>query len=180
LPTSEANTIPSIIHEACRLRPKSVLDAGAGRGKYGCLLREFLDGNQAGTSPDDWTITIDAIEGFAKYVNDLHYAVYNNVWIEDFAVNVDKYTGYDLVLMIDSLEHLTREVGLHVLATLLTNNKNVIVSVPWGIFYRDQEAVFGNEFERHRARWSPSDFVALGGTEIYRGVCVAYSIPGRA
>lgn len=177
MPTSEINTVPAIITEVCRLQPKSVLDLGCGNCKYPVLIREYLDGAYNRIKYDDWTVKIDAVEGFRSYVNDLHYSVCNNVYIEDFSAGL--YGGYDLVLMIDSFEHLDREVGQNLMDGLLKRNKHVIVSVPYGFAYRQQGAEFGNEFERHRTRWEPNYFKSLGGTEIFRGVCVAYSIPGR-
>lgn len=35
--------------------------------------------------------------------------------------------------------------------------------------------MYGNEFERHRAHWQPQDFLAMGGQELYRGVCTVFA-----
>lgn len=180
MPTSDIGSVPAIIHEAYRLQPKRVLDLGAGCGKYGVLLREYLDGAHGRVQRSQWQVEINAVEGWKPYINDLHHAVYSIIWSDDFSSFYPYYTGYDLVLMIDSLEHLDKTWGERVLDTLLKNNKQVIVSVPMGRFYREQGAEFGNEFERHRAKWNDVDFVSRNGRLIHDGVCTVYSLQGRA
>jgi hypothetical protein len=180
VPTSDINTVPAIIHEVCRLQPKSILDLGSGCGKYDVLCREYLDKAYGRFAHSSWQVKIDAVEGFETYIDDLHYAVCDSIKCEDFSKRESllNYRGYDLVMMIDSLEHLTHEIGEQVLKTLLRNNKQVIVSVPWGQNFLEQGAVHGNEFERHLGKWAPSEFQAMGGRPLYIGVCAAYSIPG--
>lgn len=178
MPTSDANTIPAILNEVCRLNPRSVLDLGAGCGKYGALCREYLDGAHGRFHRGQWWKRIDAVEGCEKYLSDLHYSVYDNVYIEDFTSHKDKWTGYDLVLMVDSIEHLDRDAGERMLDGLLTNNEHVIVSCPMGVYFQQQDAVWGNEFERHRTNWEPADFTKRGGVCIFSGVCTVFSIPG--
>jgi 2-polyprenyl-3-methyl-5-hydroxy-6-metoxy-1,4-benzoquinol methylase len=179
MPTSEVNSIAPIIREVMRLQPKSVLDLGAGCGKYGALLREYLDGAHGRIHPADWQTMLVAVEGFEKYVTDLHRAVYDFVYVEDFAANADRYTHYGVVLMIDSFEHLERETGLKVLDTLLANNKHVIVSVPMGANFLPQGAVFGNDYESHRTNWDSKTFYDRGASLIHDQVCTVWSIPGN-
>lgn len=52
MPTSHPNQINEIIQIAELLRPASVLDVGVGYGKYGFLLREYLEANQRGKCAD--------------------------------------------------------------------------------------------------------------------------------
>lgn len=117
---------------------------------------------------------IRAVEGFSKYITPLHDYAYDAIYNHNFADrnNWHHYVGYDMVLLIDSLEHLDKQTGLDLLDHLKLNNKHIIVSVPWGDDYLEQGAVNGNEFERHRGEWSPSDLIRLGGVELYRGICV--------
>src|SRR4051812_2306110 len=129
MPTSDLGNIPPIIREVCSRSPRTVLDLGAGCGKYGVLLREYLDAGWGRYRPEQWQVKIDGVEGFGQYVIDLHRAVYSNIFVEDFAAeeNLVRYKGYDIVLMVDSLEHLDKEHGAHVLKTIIDNNRWVIV-----------------------------------------------------
>lgn len=181
MPTSEINSVPPIIREVMRLQPKSVLDLGAGCGKYGALLREYLDGAHGRFVRHSWRAEINAVEAFSHYLTPMHYAVYNKVWLEDFAVSILKgnHTAYDVVLMVDSFEHLNYEEGVSVLDTLLANNKHIIISVPQGYNFLTQGAVFGNEYETHRTNWDDTTFLSRGGRLIFREICSVWSIPGK-
>lgn len=173
IPTSELDNIPYIIRAAQQIDPLSVLDLGCGSGKYGVLLREYLDIAQGRPFRKDWAVKIDGVEGFREYVNELHAAVYDNVHVETFGDPGHhwRYCNYDLVLMIDSLEHLDRHHGEALLSSLRKYNKHVIVSCPWGASYLAQGAVYGNELERHRAHWHPNDFRSMGAKILHTGVC---------
>ena len=178
MPTSDIANVPPVIKEAVRLRPRSVLDLGVGFGKYGVLLREKLDIEPGRVKPEHWSVTIDGVEAFERYRNPIYGFVYNRLAFEDFSQDPDKYRAYDLVLLIDSLEHLDKQVGRRVLGRLRSNNRHLIVSCP--NFDCPQGAVNGNEYERHRARWYPREFVAFGGTILHEGLCCVASVPGTA
>lgn len=187
MPTSDNRTISAIVHRVIGIMPNSILDLGIGYGKYGALCREYVDFNrQANRFPAsvedglfrrepslDWTVFILGIEGFIQYRNPL-WDVYNQVRIQDFA-NRNNWHGYeefDLVLMVDSLEHMPEDVGTDLLKFLVHGNRNVIVSVPEGLY--PQDAVHGNAFEEHRSTWSGDKLAELGGEVFYRGdVCSA-------
>lgn len=171
MPTSEASNITAIVQAVCTINPKSILDLGVGCGKYGALCREYLDLSYGRNQPEQWEANIVGVEGWEKYRNPM-WNLYSQVLIEDFTKPAQMYANYDLVLMIDSLEHLPKDEGKKLLEQLLQHNHFVIVSCPWGANYLEQEAVFGNEYERHRAHWRPNDFVSMGGRLIHLGVCV--------
>lgn len=173
MPLSDAGNFAPIMHEACRLRPNKVLELGIGFGLYGVGLRQYLDIGQGRYNREDWKIEIVGVEGFQAYKSPL-WACYNNVYIHDFSTR--EYKGYDLVLMVDSLEHLDKPCGEKLLDGLVHSNKNVIVSVPNGDF--PQGAVNGNELERHRARWMYNDFPVYKRC-LHKGTCLIFSIPGR-
>ncbi len=161
-----------------RLNPASILDLGVGFGKYGVLAREYLDVGQSRVARDDWRVRLVGVEGFAPYRSALHDAVYDEFRVEDFTNGYERYRGFDLVLMIDSLEHVERPRARFLLLSLLEHNGHVIVSCPDGDL--PQGAVHGNEFECHRSVWSEADFAALGGWTIHKGFCIVASIPGFA
>jgi hypothetical protein len=181
MPTSDIGSITPIMQTIVRLNPKRVLDLGLGWGKYGALAREYLDVEQGRFTPDQWQTQIIGVEGFSPYIdktpNLLHYT---EVWNEDFTENYEEYFGFDLILMIDSLEHVPKPLGQKMLDYLLLGNKNVLVSCPFGQNYLEQGAVFGNELERHKAHWQPEEFEVMGGRIIYKGVCVVALLKGAS
>jgi hypothetical protein len=75
MPTSDPRQLGPIVQELVRLAPASVLDVGAGYGKYGPLIREYVDDCQ-------WRVQVDAIEGFADYVDrSPAYRAYDHVHV---------------------------------------------------------------------------------------------------
>jgi SAM-dependent methyltransferase len=147
MPTSHPSLISPIMERVLELRPLSILELGIGYGKYGALLREYFP-----------KALIIGVEGWAAYRNE-NWSKYDEVLIQDF-VHVAS-GNYDLVLMVDSLEHLDKQTGGMLLKKLVGENRRVLVSTPDGEY--PQGAVNGNEYERHRATWTATEFVALGG-----------------
>ncbi len=139
------------------LGPQSTLDLGVGFGKYGCLVREIQEAVNGRCRPSQFLARLDGVEAFTNYANPM-WELYNQVMTLNMGDerNWHRFVGYDLVLAIDSLEHLDKPKAKDLLRHLLAKNKGVIVSVPVGVC--PQEAVFGNEFEVHRASWYDHDF----------------------
>jgi len=155
-----------------------VLELGIGFGKWGVLLREVLDAMYGRCRPDQWKRVIYGMEIWEAYKNPCWLA-YNDVCIEDF-MNPYCYIPHpDLVLMMDSLEHLTPEVGRPFLEGLVKNNKHVIISVPNGYMPQDSSP-YGNEYENHRWTFNGlAEFAHFEGVKLlYQGLCTVVSIPG--
>jgi 2-polyprenyl-3-methyl-5-hydroxy-6-metoxy-1,4-benzoquinol methylase len=169
MPTSDSANLSPIIHTLLFLQPKKLLDLGVGFGKYGALAREYLDVAQTRVHPDDWEVQIDGVEGFQSYRSSPLWDAYNTISLEDIREHYTEYTGYDVVLFIDALEHIERPQGDAILEHLLVHNKNVIVSCP--SFFAPQKTVNGNVLETHLSQWNEEDFTVRGGKIIHRGVC---------
>jgi hypothetical protein len=176
LPVSDPNNITPIINAVLRLHPKSVCDLGIGFGKYGVLLREYLDIEPGRLKREDWKTFILGFEAFAEYQNP-NWQQYTGVLTWDFTLTPYQVKDFDVVLMVDSLEHIDKVKGMDFLLQIIQQNKNVIVSCPDGDY--PQGAVNGNEYERHRAVWLARDFDMLGGTQLHRGVCSVYHFKGQ-
>ena len=85
--------------------------------------------------------------------------------------------GYDLVLMIDVLEHFSADSGRGFLHRTVELNKHVIVSVPNGLM--EQGAAFGNPYETHRHTFhGTEEFEDYNFKLIHRSVCTVVSIEG--
>jgi hypothetical protein len=176
VPVSDISNIEPILREVVRLQPKRIYEAGIGFGKYGALCREVLEAVDGRCRPDQWQIEINGVDGFPAYNNPL-WATYNNVVTADFRNIYGQISGYDVVLVIDSIEHVEKAEALTILYHLAQANRHLIVSVPVGDC--PQDACFSNEYERHRSTWKgPGEFAAFNYRVLHSGVCVVVSIQG--
>lgn len=183
MPTSDFRHIPQVLDEVYALQPECTIELGIGFGKWGVLLREVLDAIYGRCQRAQWQRKIFGVEVFEAYRN-AAWGIYDEVHPVDFTnrrhVPVDFPSGWDLVMMMDSLEHLTPEVGRPFLAGLVERNKHVIISVPNGPMPQD-EAVYGNEHERHLWTFNGLEEFPFEGTKLlYQGLCTVVSIPGKA
>lgn len=142
MPTSEHWQIPHIVERIARLKPGSVLDVGAGYGKYGVLAREYGGASR-----------VDALDVTAP-----RYPVYDHLYLGDVRELDRVLPGdagrYDLALFIDVIEHLEKSEGGRVLEALTRRARRVLVATPWG--FRRQE-IPGMPYETHRSGWYPWD-----------------------
>jgi hypothetical protein len=138
-------------------RPKSVLDIGVGFGKFGVLAREYLELWDGRNKYDDWSHRIDGIEAFKEYLTPLHEYIYDNVYTGNaLSILPQLDFTYDLILLIDVLEHFTYDDGQLLLELCQQKGRNFIVSTPLDIGV--QADVFDNPFETHRFQWQPWHF----------------------
>jgi 2-polyprenyl-3-methyl-5-hydroxy-6-metoxy-1,4-benzoquinol methylase len=156
MPSSYPENIAPIIQLVAKCQPKSVLDIGVGRGKYGFLLREYFPPAVQG----DWK-PIDRIDGmdvFGPYLTPIHTHIYDTIFnVNVFDVDWETMPRYDLTLIIDVLEHWEMEAAYKLLDTLLEQGDKVLISTPTNIGC--QGAVHGNEWERHITQWLPKHFI---------------------
>lgn len=154
MPTSHYDTINSVMNLISQISPASVLDVGVGFGKMGLLCREYLDIWWARYTPDKWTTRIDGIEIFPQYKNPIYDYCYDNVLFGNVMDHLDMLGDYDLVLLIDVIEHLSKEDG-HKLLDTITNNYIVVTPK---VFVQNNMKVWENEAERHLSLWDLSEF----------------------
>lgn len=111
----------------------SILDIGAGQGKYGKMFRNHAK-------------KIDAVEVHEESIirfnlEDIYDKVFNmNV------INFDTIEKYDIIIFGDVLEHLSVEDAQMVLKRLYNKSKEIIIIVPY-MFHQD--GVDGNPYEEH-------------------------------
>lgn len=148
MPTSNLALAPSVIHLVHLAQPhRTVLDVGPGRGKYGLLLREYL------SEPPE---VIDAVEVEPSYVSDRLKAVYDRLFVFDVRrFGLNDFALYDVVLMVDVIEHLTKDDGLDLLARI---PNRVVICTPAEFFSNGPGLP---ESEEHRSVWSLEDFGAV-------------------
>ena len=143
MPTSEHWQIPRVCDVLTAEKPASVLDVGAGYGKYGLLAREFGGASR-----------VDAIDA-----NPPRFDVYDHVYLGDLRQIDTLLPGdaprYDLAMFIDVIEHLEKPDAWSFLAKLTRRAKRVLITTPFG--FRPQELA-GMPWETHRSGWYPWEF----------------------
>ena len=141
--------------------PESVLDIGVGFGKYGLLTREYTD-IYAGRleKESEWQVRIDGIEAHGRYINPAHRFIYDDIFVGDaLEILPGLQRSYDLIILVDVLEHFTRDDGMKILSECGKKGRNIIISVP--TLWYDQVALFENEYEIHRSHWHKEDLKML-------------------
>lgn len=110
----------------------TILDIGCGHGFYHKLLSHHFK-------------KFDAVEVWEPYIEEYDLKkLYDNVFNVDI-LNFE-FDHYDIIIMGDILEHLSREDGVNLLNKLKDKCKELIVVVP---YYLPQDEVFGNKYEIH-------------------------------
>lgn len=143
MPTSQHWQIPHVLEVIADERPTTVLDVGAGYGKFGCLAREYAAPTR-----------VDAVDVTAP-----RFALYDHVYLGDLRdlerVLPPDAPRYDLALFVDVIEHFEKPEGHRVLDQLTRRARRVVVATPLG--FRKQE-IPGMPYETHRSGWWPWDF----------------------
>ena len=150
MPSSDPTTIPKVLQIVSLLSPSSILDVGAGNGRYGFLFREVLDYNYGRLQPP-YRVRIDGVEVENEYLSPIHEHVYDNVYTENW-LNVELDSRYDLIFMGDVLEHFKEWQRALMKAT-------IVVAPNWRGSGRQGEWM-GNKYESHEVELTPA---MLGG-----------------
>lgn len=154
MPTSNFRSIPAICSEFERRQPiDSVLDIGIGNGKYGFLAREYIN--------DPPVEIVDGVEVYPGYIRKTHKGIYNHIYAMDITKDFHKIKPtYDLILMIDVIEHMSKEDGHKILDYFY--GVPMIVSTP-KVFFTQQHK---NPFEEHVSHWTKEDFANYPSKDI--------------
>lgn len=145
MPSSNLAAWPDIIAMAWECRPRRILDVGPGRGKAGILLREYI-----GEPPIE---RIDAVEMEPSYITPRLRAMYDTVHkCEAADLSDEVLASYDLVLMVDVIEHMEKDDGLNLLARI---PGRIIVCTPRDFF---ENPAGLPPSEKHRSLWTATDF----------------------
>lgn len=127
-------------------RHNSVLDIGAGEGKYGSMLRR--------ARPE---IKLIAVETDADYVERYKLRdLYDTVRVMDAAdLMNDLDESFDAVIIGDCIEHMRKSVGIDLLNFLVYRTKLIAVKFP---LQMRQDSWEGHKSEAHLSVWSEHDF----------------------
>lgn len=128
-----------VAHQLAENRPFSIVDFGAGAGKYGRLVRLVLGSD----------IQLTAVEGYPKTARMLQeQKIYNQVeaqLIQDWlATNSHQY---DLAIFGDVIEHIPAKQIHQVIRSCLPNFKKILIVCPLHEIFQDE--AYGNALEIH-------------------------------
>ena len=159
--TSFSSNIPVILDIIAKVNPKSVLDIGSGFGKFGLLTRELLLSIKAEKTgeiyPED-DLEIDSVEEADYFItNPIHDKIYNDVFPCDvFGFPVRFIENYDLVLLIDVIEHWEKQKAIDWLNSI---NANILISTPKRVSYYKLK-YYGSR--KHECQFTAQEFKDMG------------------
>jgi len=166
MPSSDIHLIPHVCTQFRALMPNSVLDIGIGFGKYGFLAREYLDIYEERYQPITWRTKIDGIEIFADYVGNLQRIFYNNIYIGDALDCLRKLDNYDLILLLDVIEHIEKTRGFELLKLISEKSEVALISSPIKVKSLGAPLMkYGNIYERHLSQWTEEELGQFGGVK---------------
>lgn len=124
------NTVSEHIRKNFKPKSTTILDVGAGWGKYRLLLPEYK---------------MDAVEVWKPYIEEEKLKkLYGKVYEKDICDVQD--INYDVVIMGDVLEHIERERAVPLVERIKKTCKQLYVVVPYNY---PQHEVNGNKHEIH-------------------------------
>jgi hypothetical protein len=126
------------------MQPNNILDVGVGYGVYSRLIRDT-----------ELNVTIDGIEAWEPYIQafDLN-SIYDNLYNVDVR-NWDNF-NYDLVILGDVLEHMTKDEAIAIWDKVSKSAKYAIISIP--IIHYPQNEPGGNPYQEHiKEDWSTEE-----------------------
>jgi len=166
--SSFIDQIPPIIHLVKKLQPKKILDIGKGFGKYGFLIHEYVGISTtqridpARSLKEQSAISIDAVEVDTDLMLSHLDQFYQQVYFGDVLKIYPDLPAYELVLMIDIIEHINKEAALGLLKFLLKKGSKIIIATPIDFF---EQHVYESEFENHVSHWTLKDFKEIASVE---------------
>lgn len=157
--------------------PNSVLDIGAGFGKYGVILREHLDIRLQRYNKEDWKTIIDAVDIWPQYITPIHRYVYDTIFIGEALQVVKRLTNYDVFILVEVLEHLSKDTGKELLGVIYRKcNFGISMSFPNSLPNCDRNN-WPNPHERHLSVWGIDELIEMFGTDHVKAVGkLAYQI----
>lgn len=165
MPSSFSAQINTIIHICQKINPKTILDIGKGFGKYGFLLHEYMGiGEDQRIDPnlklkDQSSISIDCVEVdpdlFLPQLAHFYQKIIEGNILEIYTT----LPKYDLILMVDIIEHIPKEPAIKILQHFLTKGSNGLVATPVDFFEQSRNQ---SEYEHHVSHWTAADFKRLG------------------
>lgn len=144
----------------------SVLDLGIGGGNFGKLLKQRFNGK---INP------LIGVEVWKDYENS-QWGYYDRVEVQEIEIFLNENTiKFDIIMLIDVLEHLPYKEGYNMLKKILPlNRKKVIVSTP--VTKLAQKAHLGNQYQVHHYIWNEKELEDLGFEKVAQHKMLTFRI----
>jgi SAM-dependent methyltransferase len=162
--------LPALMDIIEALCPSSILDLGAGFGRYAFLCRELMDSRfeQVGEEVrrEPWRLSIVGVEACPEVIGPWHDLLYDRIEVAEAGAYLAGMAdhSFDLVLAIDLIEHLPKQAGLALCREAMRVGRSAVFCTPY--LFRPQAASPHNPREQHLSGWMPEDFEALGARYI--------------
>lgn len=155
--TSFPSNIVPILQAVVDTRATKIIDIGVAWGKYGLLIKEAIASvrSESGDlSPDMKDLIIGGVESGEYFYNKPHiHEIYDPLYCEDmFKIDPFIYSQYQLVLLIDVIEHHSKEKIHEFLSNIKTR---ILISTPKNtVMYTHRHY----DIDVHVSQWTPEDF----------------------
>ena len=145
MPESQQSMVGTniIINKILITPTQTILDIGAGEGKWGKLLKGKVS-------------RIDGIEVWEPYIDKYNL---NNIYDTLYNVNMNDFEfkiKYNTAILGDVLEHLPKEEAIVFLNILKNKVDKIFLTIPVTVCIQDGYAI-GNPFETHHYQWSDKE-----------------------
>ena len=142
-----------------RLKPSSVLDIGAGFGRWGVLCREFLDVWEGREARALWQTRIEGVEAFPGCLTPIHGYVYDQIHVGDAVDLLPSLGTYDVIYLGDVVEHQEKGRAWTLVDEAVRHARQAaIVTIPIGDNWPQEVGWDGNWYHAHRSVWRLDDF----------------------
>jgi SAM-dependent methyltransferase len=179
-------------------KPRSVLDVGIGHGKWGFLVREYVDlwrsGNKYGEVDQQFFDYSDrynserfygkdrtrlvGIEIFEPYVTDIQLMIYDEILIGNaFEILPTMEECFELIIAADVVEHLEKGKAVELLKEFKKHGKVSYVLIPINCG-RQGVGEHGNDYEIHKSQWDFEELCIFGKTFIVGDIYYLLEIAG--
>jgi hypothetical protein len=103
-------------------------------------------------------VKIDAVEVDQDLLLPHLSQLYNTVYTGDILTTYTSLPSYDLILMIDIIEHINKNEAKEMLKYFLSRGSRIIIATPLKFF---EQSLYESEYEHHVSHWTSKDFAAL-------------------
>jgi 2-polyprenyl-3-methyl-5-hydroxy-6-metoxy-1,4-benzoquinol methylase len=134
-----------------------VLDIGFGDGSFGRMIKNTQETSH-------WSV--DGIDGFEPNCNNpplFDDKIYRNIW-HGLAQDIpsEQYKNYDLICLLDVIEHVDAETAKWLLRTLLNSmNDNAYLFISTPLWFYPQDSIQKSDLEEHLIGIPASSMMAL-------------------